>query len=261
MDLGLRDKTALVLAGAGGLGGAISERLALEGASVIVADIDLNGADDVAERINNEGGIASAVKLDLGESGAGRSLIESLLDKDVNVDVLVNITGGPAPGPIAGQDPETWTKAFQSMVLSIVEVADAILPSMQEAGWGRIITSMSSGVVAPIANLGISNSLRQVLVGWSKTLSTEVAGSGVTVNTIIPGRIETSRIRFLDEKRAEALGLSLEEVQEESCKAIPIGRYGTPDEYAAAVAFLASVHASYITGTSIHVDGGYIKSV
>jgi 3-oxoacyl-[acyl-carrier protein] reductase len=132
---------------------------------------------------------------------------------------------------------------------------------MKARGWGRIITSTSSGVVAPIPNLGLSNALRLSLVGWSKTLAREVARDGITVNTILPGRIATDRIHFLDEAKAKREGRSIGAVEAESTGSIPIGRYGRPEEYADAVAFLASDRASYITGSMIRVDGGLIASV
>jgi 3-oxoacyl-[acyl-carrier protein] reductase len=193
----------------------------------------------------------------------------TVIDKNVSaiegnfgpVDVLVNITGGPPPTPAAGQDPSLWSKHFAAMVLSTIAITDRVLPTMKARAWGRIITSTSSGVVAPIPNLGLSNSLRLSLVGWSKTLAREVARDGITANIIAPGRIATDRIRFLDEAKAKREGRSLEEVREESTASIPVGRYGKPEEYADAVAFLASSRASYITGSIIRVDGGLIASI
>jgi 3-oxoacyl-[acyl-carrier protein] reductase len=132
---------------------------------------------------------------------------------------------------------------------------------MRERKWGRIITSTSSGIVAPIPNLGISNALRLSLVGWSKTLSREVARDGITTNIILPGRIATDRIKFLDEAKAKREGRTVEEVSAESTGSIPVGRYGKPQEYADVVAFLASERAAYITGSSIRVDGGLIASI
>jgi 3-oxoacyl-[acyl-carrier protein] reductase len=147
------------------------------------------------------------------------------------------------------------------MVLSVIAITDRVLPKMREKKWGRIITSTSSGVVSPIPNLAISNALRLSLVGWSKTLAREVGKDGITANIILPGRIATDRIKFLDEAKAKREGRSVEDVAAESVSSIPLGRYGKPEEYAAAVAFLASEGAAYITGSVIRVDGGLIASV
>ena len=154
------------------------------------------------------------------------------------------------------------TKAyFRSMVVSVIAITDAVLPSMKARGWGRIITSTSSGVVVPIPNLGISNALRLSLVGWSKTLAAEVGREGVTANIVLPGRIATPRISFLDEQRAKREGKSVAEVSAASAASIPVGRYGRPEKYGDVVAFLASERASYVTGSVIRVDGGFITSI
>jgi 3-oxoacyl-[acyl-carrier protein] reductase len=147
------------------------------------------------------------------------------------------------------------------MVLGVIALTDRVLPAMRERRWGRVITTTSSGVVAPIPGLALSNVLRLSLVGWSKTLAREVASDGITVNVVVPGRIATGRVRELDEARAEREGSTVEAVVASSLAAIPAGRYGDPDEYAAAVAFLAGEPASYITGAMIRVDGGQIPSI
>ena len=147
------------------------------------------------------------------------------------------------------------------MVLSVIALTDRVLPCMRQRKWGRIITSTSSGVVAPIPNLGISNALRLSLVGWSKTLAREVGGDGITTNIVLPGRIATPRITFLDEQKARREGRAVEEIAAESVASIPVGRYGRPEEYADVVAFLASERAAYVTGSVIRIDGGLIASI
>lgn len=261
MDLGLDGKTALVFGGGGGLGGAIARALASEGARVAVADIDLEAARRTVGAIGDAGGKAHALAWDLGDlSVIGDNI--ALTEADLgSVDILVNNTGGPPPTPVAGQDPELWEKHFRSMVLSVIAITDQVLPRMRERRWGRIITSTSSGVVAPIPNLGISNALRLSLVGWSKTLAREVGGNGITSNIVLPGRIATGRIRFLDEQKAKRESRSVEDVSAESTASIPLGRYGEPSEYGDVVAFLASTRASYLTGSVIRVDGGLIASI
>ena len=147
------------------------------------------------------------------------------------------------------------------MVLSVVAITDRVLPGMKARKWGRIVTSTSSGVVAPIPNLGLSNALRISLVGWSKTLAREVGRDGITANIVLPGRIATQRLAFLDEQKARREGRSVEEVAAESTAAIPVGRYGRPEEYGAVVTFLASAQAAYVTGSVVRIDGGLIASV
>jgi 3-oxoacyl-[acyl-carrier protein] reductase len=261
MDLGLASKTALVLGGGGGLGGAIAKTLAREGAAVAVADISLDAAKAVADQIAAAGGRALAVAWDLAELSVIDGNVGHVETELGPVDILVNITGGPPPTPAAGQDPALWSKNFQAMVLSVVAIADRVLPGMRQRKWGRIITSTSSGVVAPIPNLGLSNALRLSLVGWSKTLAREVGREGVTANVVVPGRVATGRIVFLDEQKAKRDGRSVQEVMAESTASIPLGRYGDPAEYADMVAFLASERASYVTGSVVRVDGGLIASI
>ncbi|PZU91873.1 MAG: 3-oxoacyl-ACP reductase [Chelatococcus sp.] len=261
MDFGLKGKTALVLGAGGGLGSAIAQTLAREGANVALGDIDAAGLTRTAGLVADAGARALPLTWDL----ADRSLIESrigAIEAELGpVDILVNNTGGPPPTPAGGQDPALWAKHFDAMVLSVIAVTDRVLPSMRARGWGRIVTSTSSGVVAPIPNLGISNALRLTLVGWSKTLAGEVGRDGVTANIVLPGRIATDRIRFLDEQRAKRENRSVPEVSAASTGSIPAGRYGEPQEYANVVAFLASGAASYVNGSVIRVDGGMIASI
>ncbi|KAF1026219.1 MAG: 3-oxoacyl-[acyl-carrier-protein] reductase FabG [Pseudomonas sp.] len=227
----------------------------------MAADLNLEAAQVTADAIISQGGRSMALQWDLGrleDIGAHISSIESLFG---TVDILVNNTGGPPPTPVAGQDLGLWQKQFEAMVLSVISITDHVLPGMKARQWGRIITSASSGVVSPIPNLGISNALRMSLVGWSKTLAREVAAEGITSNIILPGRIATARIGFLDQKKAEREGRTVEDVRRESTESIPAGRYGEPQEYADTVTFLASARASYITGSVIRVDGGLISSI
>jgi 3-oxoacyl-[acyl-carrier protein] reductase len=261
MDLGLSGKTALVLGGGGGLGSAIARTLAKEGAKVAVADVNRAAGQTTVDAIIKAGGSAIALEWDLSDLSSidvHVGLIESHFG---SVNILVNNTGGPPPTPASGQSPALWENHFRSMVLSVIAITDRVLPGMKAAKWGRIITSTSSGVVAPIPNLGVSNALRLSLVGWSKTLAQEVGRDGITANIVLPGRIATQRISFLDEQKAKREGRSVEDVSAQSTASIPVGRYGDPQEYADVVTFLASTPASYLTGSVIRIDGGLIQSV
>lgn len=261
MNFGIDGKRALVMAAGGGLGGAIARGLAAEGVSVIAADVAAGSAQATADSIRGSGGVAEAMEWDLADLAATPGNVAAARQIFGDVDILVNMSGGPPPSPAAGIDPAQWSEYFQSMVLGVIHLTDALLPAMRAAGWGRIITSTSSGVVAPIPNLGLSNSLRMSLVGWSKTLAGEVGREGITSNIVVPGRIATQRITQLDAARAEREGSTVQEVAGASTSAIPLGRYGRPAEYAAAVTFLASDAASYITGSVVRVDGGLISAV
>lgn len=260
MDLNLQDKVALVLGAGGGLGGAIAEALATEGAKVALADIDDEALEAVQQRLSPRTATA-AVRWDLGDLDGIQAHVAAITEKLGPVDILVNVTGGPPPTPVAGQDRAVWSRHFDSMVLSVVGVTDAVLPHMRERGWGRVITSTSSGVIAPIPSLGLSNALRSSLVGWSKTLAREAGPYGITSNIVVPGRIATARITQLDEAKAAREGRPVADVTAESVGSIPVGRYGRPAEYADMIAFLASPRAGYITGSTLRVDGGLIASV
>lgn len=260
MNLALNDKIALVLGGGGGIGRAIAVSLAAEGTRVAVADINEEALCATVDAVQRAGSQAIALKWDLSDLSVIDTNIQKIESELGAIDILVNNTGGPPPTPAADQDPELWQSSFQSMVLSVIKITDRLLPGMRAKKWGRIITSASSGVVAPIPNLAISNALRMSLVGWSKSLAREVAKDGITANIIVPGRIATDRIKFLDQAKAQRETRLLEEVVAESTSAIPAGRYGEPSEYANVVTFLASAAASYMTGAIVRVDGGLIAS-
>ena len=261
MDLGLKGKTGLVLGAGGGLGGAIARGLAAEGAAIAAADIDAAAAGATVSDVEAAGGRGHALTWDLGDISVVNARVSEVESALGPVDILVAVTGGPPPGGVVGHDAAVWRQFFDSMVLSIFAITDRVLPQMRQRNWGRIVTSTSSGVIAPIPNLGLSNALRSTLVGWSKTLAGEVGRDGVTANIVLPGRVATKRISFLDEKKAEREGRSVADVSAESVGSIPVGRYGDPKEYADVVAFLASERASYITGSTIRVDGGYVPSI
>lgn len=257
MDLGLDGKTAVVMASTRGLGHAIGRMLIKEGAQVLFVG-------RVAERVaqlRESSPRAHGMQLDLSDADAPDRLVETALAELGQVDILVNNTGGPPPTPALGQPVDLWRSSFESMVTPLIRTADMLVPAMAERGWGRVITVTSTGVVQPIPNLAISNALRGSLVGWSKTLSAEVAAKGVTANVLMPGRIDTDRVRGMDQAVSEKTGKPLADVQARAASQIPAGRYGDADEFAALAVFLASARASYVTGQCIGVDGGLVKSV
>jgi 3-oxoacyl-[acyl-carrier protein] reductase len=262
MDLGLKDKRALVLGSSRGLGLGIAVALAKEGAHVALCGRSQDRLANEVERINGAGGgRAHAIVCNLANEDAARLLVKKSQEALGGVDILVNNAGGPPPGPIAEVSPDVLGKHFDVMVRRLIELATELLPPMRERGWGRILTILSSGVVQPIPNLGLSNTLRAALVTWAKTLSAEVAADGVTVNSIVPGRIHTERVDQLDGAAAKRQGKSVEEVATASRATIPVGRYGRVEEFAAVATFLVGVPASYVTGTVVRVDGGLVRSI
>ena len=261
MDLGIQGKVALVMASSRGLGRAMAISLAKEGVKVAVTGRNLEDLQQSVDLIKAVGGEAFPLQWDLSDLAKIDGLVSQVEQALGPIDILINNTGGPPPTPAVGQDPALWQKSFNEMVLSLIAITDRVLPGMRQRKWGRIITSTTSGAIAPIKNLAISNTLRAALLAWSKTLAAEVAIDGITVNIIMPGRVATDRLRQLDEARAKREGISYEEVMKASLQQIPMGRYGDPKEYGDAATFLASQNASFITGTIMRIDGGQIQAI
>ncbi len=262
MDLMLTGRNAVVLGGSRGLGRAIATTLASEGANVLICSRSTEALEKTASELNAlGGGKVHYHTSDLSNPGAPAAIYQAAMDALGGVDILVNNGGGPPPGSITDVDRDVWEAQFQSMVSPLFELSGLCLPGMRAQKWGRILTVISTGVQQPIPNLGISNTLRSSIVGWSKTLANEVASDGITVNCLAPGRIATDRVASLDANAAERQGITPEEAKAQACALIPMGRYGDPQEFGDTAGFLLSPRGSYITGSVIRVDGGLVLGV
>jgi 3-oxoacyl-[acyl-carrier protein] reductase len=260
MDLGLKGKRALVLSSSRGLGLGVAESLAAEGVEVMLTARSGDRLKAAADAINARGqGRAHVHAGDL--AGNVEGIHQAAVAAMGGIDILVANTGGPPARTALNVKPEEWMPQFEAMVLPVFQLAGLVLPGMRERGWGRLLVIASMGVEQPIPNLVISNALRASIRGWAKTLASEVAKDGVTVNLVLPGRIETDRTGELDTANAKAQGKTVEEVAAAARATIPAGRYGRVAEFADTVCFLASDRASYITGSSVRVDGGAIRSI
>jgi len=255
MNLGIAGKRALVLGASRGLGRATATALAAEGVEVILSARNGERLAQAAAALD-----ARSETVDLADAASVDRLAQSVLARG-GVDILVNNSGGPPTGSILQVDAAAWRSWYQAMAISIFELTRQLLPPMKDKGWGRVVTVVSSGVEQPIPNLGQSNAVRASIVGWSKSLANEVAANGITVNCVVPGRIHTERVDEIDAANAKRQGIEVAAVAAQSRATIPVGRYGTPEEFAAVVAFLAGAPAGYVTGSLIRVDGGLIKSV
>lgn len=257
MDLGIAGLKAVVLGGSSGLGLGIATALAQEKADVLISSSTAAKLETGVAHIKSASGATAKTQVcDLSDAAS----VARFLAAVPSSDILVLNGGGPPPGSIQNVTEEVWLKQFRSMFLSLTGIANAHLPAMRAKKFGRIIMVISSGVQQPIPNLGISNSLRAGLVGWAKTLAREVAPDGVTVNSIAPGRVRTPRLTTVDAARAKTENVSVEVIEKRSTSEIPMGRFGTIEEFGAAGAFLASRQAGYTTGSIIRVDGGLISS-
>ncbi len=261
MDLGIKGKTALVMGASQGLGEAIAEKLAAEGVNLILAARNGEALDANAKRFSETYGIdAKGVVVDLSDTDLTAAFAARVRD-EFKPDMLVANAGGPPPSVSTGIDQEVWRHSTQILLFSIIQVTEAAVAAMKEKGWGRVLAIGSSGVIQPIPNLAVSNTVRGAVAGFCKTLAGEVAGDGITVNMILPGKIDTARVGQLDTARAGREGKTLEQVRSEIAASLPIKRYGQPEEFAAVAAFLLSEPAGYVTGQMTRVDGGMIRSI
>jgi 3-oxoacyl-[acyl-carrier protein] reductase len=249
MELGIEGRVALVMGASRGIGRGIAEALAGEGAKVALSARTASDLEAVAAELDVETATLPADSLDLERLAALPAEVESELGP---IDILIVNTGGPPPGGALDNPKEEWEDAYRELVLAPKTLIEATLPGMRERGWGRVVNVASSSVREPIAGLALSNAHRMATVGLFKTLATEAAGDGVTLNTVATGRFATDRL-------AQMYG-SIEAAEEAAAREIPVGRLGRPDEYGDLVAFICSDRAGYLTGTVIPLDGGMLRS-
>ncbi|RYY17534.1 MAG: SDR family oxidoreductase [Cytophagaceae bacterium] len=262
MDLGLKGKVALVAAASKGLGRATAEELAAEGATLVLCARGDDALQQTRAAIEAAHGVpVVAVAADLSTTAGVAQVTQAAFDRFGRVDILVTNTGGPPAGTFEQHSPEAWEAATRQLLTSVVELTRAVLPGMKERRWGRILNITSIAVKQPVAGLMLSNSLRAAVTGFARTLATEVAPFGITVNNILPGYTRTDRVEHLAGAAARQEGISAEEATARWTREIPMQRLGEPAEFAALAAFLCSARASYITGSSVAVDGGWIKAL
>jgi 3-oxoacyl-[acyl-carrier protein] reductase len=262
MDLGLRDRVALVVAASKGLGRAVAHELAAEGAHLAIC---ARGADALestrGEIAHTTGARVLSMVADVATMQGIEAVAKAALDGYGRVDILVNNAGGPPAGPFEQHRWTEWESAVHLTLRSAVELTRLLLPGMKQRRWGRIINITSIAVKQPVDGLLLSNSIRAAVTGWARTLATEVARDGVTVNNVLPGYTRTDRLEELNAARAASEAVPVDEIRRRTEAQIPMRRLGEPREFAAMVAFLASDRASYVTAQSIPVDGGWIRSL
>ncbi len=262
MNLNLKGKTAVVCGSTQGLGYASAVELALLGANVVlIARNEVKLKNTISQLDNSTGQTHSYLVADFTDPAQVKKVIESFVSDNRVAHILVNNTGGPAGGAALDATTDEFLQAFNSHLICNHMLAQALVPGMKKAGYGRIINVISTSVKQPLQGLGVSNTIRAAVANWSKTLSFELGSFGITVNNVLPGFTQTVRADYVIEKKAADTGQTMEAVLAALVKEIPAGRIGQPEEFGAAVAFLASPAAAYINGINLPVDGGRLTSL
>jgi 3-oxoacyl-[acyl-carrier protein] reductase len=262
MDTGLKDKTVLITASSMGIGKAVAEMFADEGCKIAISSRSKENLLSTAKELKEKYAIEPFWSVcDLNKQKDIENTFAAVNAQFGNIDILVNNCGGPVPGLFQQLEEEDWNNAYEQVLLSAVRFSRLVLPGMMGNNWGRIINLTSISVKQPVDNLILSNSLRAGVTGFTKSLSNEVARFNITVNNVAPGMTLTGRLYELAVVEAKEKGKSHEEILVEMSKRVPLNRLARPEEIASVVVFLASKQASYVTGITIQVDGGYVKSV
>lgn len=262
MDLGLRGKVALVAGASQGMGRATALGFAREGAKIGICARGETALNEAAEMIRKETGAeVLAMVADMTKVEDIQRFVNRTTEQFGRLDVIVNNAGGPPPGEFMKFTDEDWQNAFRLSFMSTMRMTREAVPHMRKVGGGRVINITSYSVKEPIAGLVLSNAIRSAVIGLAKTLSRELARDNILINNVCPGRIDTERAQKLNKARAERLNRPVEEINKEMAAEVPLGRYGTAEEAADVIVFLGSARASYVTGTTIQVDGGLVRGI
>lgn len=257
MDLNLKNKHALVCGSSQGMGKAIAVQLAKMGANVTLFARNIETLNQVKdELVQEEGQEHHVICADFSDTEAVAAVLDEQLKLVPEYQILINNTGGPAPGPANTAESTDFLAAFNQHLINNHQLAQKLLPGMKQAGYGRIINVISTSVKQPLPNLGVSNTVRGAVASWAKTMANELGPFNITVNNVLPGATNTVRLEAIIKNKAAKKGVSIEEMEAEEKSIIPMRRFGEAEEFADAVAFLASPAAGYITGVSLPVDGG-----
>ncbi|HBB25313.1 MAG TPA: short-chain dehydrogenase [Bacteroidetes bacterium] len=262
MNLDITGKTALVCGASKGIGRATAIELAMNGATVVALARSADLLRTVVAGLPTPSGAKHhALAVDLGNETEYLTGVHNVVDIVGPIHILVNNTAGPAAGPLRKSSVADLMQAFENHILVAQRLMSALVPHMERAGYGRVINIVSTSVKQPIEGLGVSNTIRGAMASWAKTLATELGHAGITVNNVLPGATMTERLEAIIDRNVASSGRSRDEVVSSMVSEIPLGRFAQPEEIAAAVAFLASPAAGYISGTSILVDGGRTKAL